>query len=190
MCSWCVHGCCFAACHLEAASIGLPHPQHTDNAASKRLPTLHGYLPLHCCCCCTRRYCGGCNAACLTRDAPCANGKARRPCMGTANRCILAKFGWGITCVPDQCDDCAARAVGPCKPGWFVNWELAACRFCPKGFACAGGSNTMVTAPPKPCNGGKFADKRGLSQCRQCPAGTTTPAVPANRGYAACVPEK
>ncbi|WIA22914.1 hypothetical protein OEZ86_009850 [Tetradesmus obliquus] len=137
---------------------------------------------------CASEYCGGCNAACLPRKPRCRNGKQRRPCMGTASRCILAKFGWGRLCVPDQCNDCAAVGVGPCKPGQFVNPELVACRDCPLGFACAGGSNTTVTAPPAPCNGGKFADVRGLAQCKQCAAGTTTPAKPANQGYSKCIP--
>ncbi|KAF6253320.1 hypothetical protein COO60DRAFT_1547550 [Scenedesmus sp. NREL 46B-D3] len=134
---------------------------------------------------CASEYCKGCNAACLLR-ARCPSGKERRPCLGTANRCIAVKLGGGVTCVPDQCNDCAAVGVGPCRPGRYVNSELMACRLCPRGYACAGGSSTSVTARPKPCNGGKYANMPGLARCKQCPPGTTTPALPANKGYTKC----
>lgn len=145
----------------------------------------------HCCCyrCCNCcRYCGGCNAACLLTTPPCPSGKPRRPCMGTANKCIAAKFCCGKTCVPDQCCDCAAVAVGPCPPGQFVHREALKCMPCQLGYACAGGSNETATALPQPCHAGFYADVRGLTACKQCRPGTTTPAGPQGKGYTRCQP--
>jgi hypothetical protein len=135
------------------------------------------------CCCC--RYCGGCGYDCLSR-VPCASGFPRRACVGTANRCMLAKCGFNATCVPDQCNNCAATCVKPCDAGYYINKESPngpECSKCKAGYKCPGGA---PTPDPVPCNGGYYQDAEGGTSCKRCMGGTTTPKEPSYRGYTSC----
>lgn len=136
---------------------------------------------------CAKNFCGGCNASCVEKKT-CPNGNPRQACVKGANLCSRVRCGGGASCVSDSCADCSTKCVGPCPPGQYVNKSTARCEPCLPGYACAGGTKSKATALPRPCRGGMYADVSGLTKCKRCKQGMTTPAPRAqpSRGYRNC----
>eukprot|EP00775_Hariotina_reticulata_P011488 gene11488-biopygen13369 len=107
------------------------------------------------------------------------------PTMCCATICCH-RCGFNATCVPDQCNNCAATCVKPCDAGYYINPDSPngpECSKCKAGYKCPAGA---PTPDPVPCNGGYYQDAEGRTSCKRCSSGTTTPREPSDTGYTSC----